>query len=685
MAVTSPVSPTLRNPPVRSVAIGATAVTILAGLTTLLGWWLGIEPLKRGIGDGVAMNPATAITFVLAGAALWLLRREPVTARDRRVAFTLAAAVASIAIIRLAGYLLGAEVGIDQLLFHDRLIDVIAGRPNRMAPNTAVCFLIIGAALVLLDVETRRGHRPAQFLSFTSGVIAILALVGYAYSALSLDRTAAFIPMAFNTAGAFLLLSSGVIAARPGRGLLASLARWSLRRRVNVGFGIALGVLLLGGAASVWGNFRASAAAAERTAANQRRIELLRLQSLMEEAIRGERGYLLTGDSLFLRPYIDARDSLPSALRSAAAAFVQVPEAAERFGTLGPMVQGAMAFFAQTIAFDRAGNRAAATRMVRQGRGKVLMDGIRDTIGRLVAEDEARAARLDVSARGADRLAVVTSAGAGLLAVVLLFGAMLTINRDISKREQAEAALRESEARLAIQYQRLNELERLRDSLVHMLVHDLRSPLTAIRAYLELIRLQAEKGVSADLSESIDQADAAAAGMTEMVSDLIDVSRFEAGVMPLTRAEVDLTELTAEAMALVGVGLHRVPVTFEPPLQPMRVVCDPGLVRRVIANLVANAIKFTPENGQVRIHLSTDQNGVQVSVSDTGYGIAAEHQDKIFEKFGQVEASRQGAKRSSGLGLTFCKLAVEAHGGEIGVDSKVGKGSTFWFTLPVHG
>jgi signal transduction histidine kinase len=658
----------------RPLAGGTSAAVILIGLAALLGWAFDIESLKRGVGEGVAMNPATALSFILTGVSLRLLRAEPVRPRIRYIAGAFAAAVVLVALLRLGGYVFGGEVGIDQLLFRDRLKDVVAGRPNRMAPNTALCFVLVGAAFVSLDLETRRGRRPAQWLSLAAGVIALLALLSYAYSAASVTDAAPFIPMAVNTAAAFLVLSAGVLAARPGRGVLAALASWSLRRRVNVGFGIALFVLFLSGTASVWNNFRAGAAAQERAAVNRRRIDLLRLQTIMEEAIRGERGYLLTGDTLFLRPYLNARDSLSPAMRSVMAE--------PRFRALGPMVQDALAVFARTISLTRAGHRASALQIVREGRGKVLADGIRDTIQALLAEDGARAARLDVRARVADRLAIVTSVGAGLLAVVLLLGATLTINRDITKRERAEAALRQSESRLAAQYRRLEDLERLRDNLVHMLVHDLRSPLTAIRAHLDFIGLEAEDARDPDLAQDIDDAKSAAVRMTDMVSDMLDVSRMEAGQLPLEPEATDLTALVTEAMTSVGAGANRAGVRLEAPPGPVPAICDRNLIRRVIANLVATAMKFTPEGGRILLGVESDAAGQKVSVTDTGPGIPAEYHEKIFEKFGQVGASREAAVRSSGLGLTFCKLAVEAHGGQIGVASEVGKGSTFWFTLP---
>lgn len=251
---------------------------------------------------------------------------------------------------------------------------------------------------------------------------------------------------------------------------------------------------------------------------------------------------------------------------------------------------------------------------------------------------------------------------------------------DLVLRVTNAIRMRRLHADLEAQYARLLDLEQLRDDLVHMMVHDLRSPLTAIRAYLALVKLDAGEKLDPELAENIDQAVMVGATMTEMVSDLLDVSRFEAGVMPLERIEVDLGQVTRDAMASVGATAHR--VRFEASARPVRVICDPTVIRRVIGNLVANAVRFTPKDGECRVRLEGDTTAARITVTDTGTGIAPEHRDTIFEKFGQVAAARDNARRSSGLGLTFCKLAVEAHGGQIGLDSEVGKGTSFWFTLP---
>lgn len=152
--------------------------------------------------------------------------------------------------------------------------------------------------------------------------------------------------------------------------------------------------------------------------------------------------------------------------------------------------------------------------------------------------------------------------------------------------------------------------------------------------------------------------------------------------MPLSLAPTDLNELVrTTAGTLRQVAAKRAIRLIETSNEPVRLPCDAEIIRRVLANLLDNALKFTRRNGEVEVAVGRlNASRVRVSVRDTGPGIPEAHRSRIFEKFSQVEASE--ARRGTGLGLAFCKLAIEAHGGDIGVESEIGKGSTFWFTLP---
>ena len=168
--------------------------------------------------------------------------------------------------------------------------------------------------------------------------------------------------------------------------------------------------------------------------------------------------------------------------------------------------------------------------------------------------------------------------------------------------------------------------------------------------------------------------------MVEMVSSILDISRMEAGGFRPKRADHDVAALAAEAVERVRGGAldRRVEITTAPALSS----CDGDLVRRVIANLVANALRHGPPGEPVSVTIAAQGGQVRVVVADHGPGIPIAAQAQLFGKFATLDA---GAHRphSTGLGLHFCKLAIEAHGGSIGVVSEAGKGARFWFSLPL--
>jgi two-component system sensor histidine kinase/response regulator len=244
----------------------------------------------------------------------------------------------------------------------------------------------------------------------------------------------------------------------------------------------------------------------------------------------------------------------------------------------------------------------------------------------------------------------------------------LEVNRQRQKIEKA--------------YNQLQELEALRDNLVHMVVHDMRNPLTVMNGHLELLKM--ESNLKDNELCHVDAITRSCVGLIEMVSTLLDVSRFDNDEMPLQMEVQNIVQLVKETVAphqALGDGPS---VVVESPFDTLPLVCDQSIIERVITNLIGNAVKFTPDSGTVSLALEKTDQEVKISVSDTGPGISPEYHEKIFEKFGQVEMYNERRKYSTGFGLTFCKLAVEAHGGTIGVESEVGKGSTFWFRLPIQ-
>ncbi len=228
------------------------------------------------------------------------------------------------------------------------------------------------------------------------------------------------------------------------------------------------------------------------------------------------------------------------------------------------------------------------------------------------------------------------------------------------------------------------QVETLRDDLTNMIVHDLRTPLTILLTGVQTLKLLGERDEVA--GEILDNAIAGGVTLLGMINDLLDIGKLEAGSIALEKhslAPADVIEyaLTQTAPLAQSNGLR---VARNIPAGLPYIEADEDKLRRALVNLLGNAAKFTPRGGIVTIAASYDpaEQAVVFAVGDTGEGIPAHAVKRIFEKFGQVESRKAGRKMSTGLGLTFCKLVAEAHGGRIWVESKLGKGSRFLFTIP---
>ena len=232
-----------------------------------------------------------------------------------------------------------------------------------------------------------------------------------------------------------------------------------------------------------------------------------------------------------------------------------------------------------------------------------------------------------------------------------------------------------------IEKARLQSTLQSRDDLTHMIIHDLRAPLGVVSGYVDILEQSASDKLDPDEAECVAGAKQGANSMNEMISTLLDVTRLEAGAMPIRLRDHDLAEIVREAADRFTPVLRDRTLRCE--MQPVPVSCDADVIRRVLENLIANALKFTKSDGTIRINVERKGADVTIFVSDNGEGIPRDQHEHIFEKFGQTESGRQH-RHSTGLGLAFCRFAVEAHKGKIGVQSEPGHGSTFWFRLPTR-
>lgn len=232
-------------------------------------------------------------------------------------------------------------------------------------------------------------------------------------------------------------------------------------------------------------------------------------------------------------------------------------------------------------------------------------------------------------------------------------------------------------------YRRLQAMERLKDDLMKMIVHDLKSPLTAVLATLEMA-VDGDFGeLTAEQKRVLADAHHRGGDALGLIDDLLELTRLEDSHLLLDLEPVEVGGLlrdVAEAWR-VRVEQHGAQLEIEP-TAGLRLTADPHLLHRVFSNLIGNALRHAGERVTVRLGArpSSDPQGVTFTVADDGVGISPAHHEVVFRKFSAI--SKPGRRPTSGLGLTFCKLAVEAHGGRIWLESRDGEGSAFHFVLP---
>lgn len=234
----------------------------------------------------------------------------------------------------------------------------------------------------------------------------------------------------------------------------------------------------------------------------------------------------------------------------------------------------------------------------------------------------------------------------------------------------------------------LRESERVRDSLIHMIVHDLRNPITALMGGIDVLLMSLAGKLTVGEKRLLQNARHSNKMLLGLVNEILDINKMEAGKFELSLAVTNIADIIIQNTEVLQAAAELEGQHLEVGLSSTEILvnCDGRLIGRVLANLLTNAFKYTPEGGVITTTLATNagDNTVTISVIDTGPGIPPEYQLHIFDKFTQVKGG-QSHRRGTGLGLTFCKMVVDAHGGKIWVESAVSKGSKFAFTLPLAG
>ncbi len=258
---------------------------------------------------------------------------------------------------------------------------------------------------------------------------------------------------------------------------------------------------------------------------------------------------------------------------------------------------------------------------------------------------------------------------------------LIAIIQDITERLAAERELALRSAELV----KARELDQLKNDFVNSVSHDLRTPLTTIAGFAEFLEDGVLGPLTADQQGAVAQIQEGTARLGRLVDDLLDFARIEAGTFQISTQEANLAQVVGAVARSLQPQLEErgLSLAISGSSEHVPVNVDVRRIEQVLFNLLGNAVKFTPAPGRIAIRFGSEGAAARVEVSDTGAGIESRHLPHLFERFYQAESGIARPAGGVGLGLAIAKALVAAHGGEIGVSSEIGRGSTFWFTLPV--
>jgi signal transduction histidine kinase len=230
---------------------------------------------------------------------------------------------------------------------------------------------------------------------------------------------------------------------------------------------------------------------------------------------------------------------------------------------------------------------------------------------------------------------------------------------------------------------REKELDEMKSQLLSTVSHELRTPLASIKGFATTLLREDVEWDEASRHEFLSIIDKESDRLSELIGNLLDMSRIEAGTLRMEPEPTDLHPILEETVAGFRMMTHDHRFHLRLPSSLPLAMADPRRARQVLRNLVENAVKYSPEGGPITIRAEVRADAIQISVADQGIGIDPQQLNSVFDRFYQVDSASTRKVGGSGLGLSICRAIVEAHHGEIWAESQPGVGSTFYFTLPV--
>ena len=399
----------------------------------------------------------------------------------------------------------------------------------------------------------------------------------------------------------------------------------------------------------------------------------------------GERGYLITHNEVFLAPYNSGISHIMTQLDSLRTSTVDNPVQQANIENLTQLINKKITFVAQTDALGKNANTDAAVTLVKSLEGKKTMDAIRQVIGEIKNEENnllnQRIELSQISATNTSNTIIVGT----IIAIVITIISTIVIYRKMQQRDEIE----KTNIELHFETEKLKERDNAKAELSAMVSHELKTPLVTISGYAEMLREDALLGtLNKDQTHAVDTIISQTIKLERLISDIMDAQKMDLKKMKFNKREFEISEFMDEQLQIHSKLMDEKKIRFVNSTdgEKINITSDPDRLSQVFANLIKNAVDFVPvNNGRIEINAKRKNGQAIFYVKDNGSGIPKDKQENLFKKFYQIDTSLKRSHGGTGLGLVICKGIVEALGGTMWLESEVGQGTTFWFSINNNG
>jgi len=701
----------------RAISIGLASLAFCIGGAALVGWIFNVEVLKRIHPLLVTMKANTAVCLMLTSVSVFLLQENPASPTKRRIALVLAAIVAVVGLITFSEHMLGWNSGLDQLLFHESVAEAGESFPGRMGVGASLNFIFLGVALAFLDARSTRWFRVSTISILAILTITLLVFLYYFYGIEQTETIARYFTIALHTVFAFLSLCGAILFARPDRDLVAAMLGESpgaiVARRmlpaflvvillgwirtitrssgwISQGFATAafvLSILLLLGIL-IW----LTALSLNRTDRQRRLHDLAqrraenRLDVLfrVSELIRTmhdpyELSYAVAeqvGIHLDARRCLFNETDVERDLEIVHRDYCDgVPSVAgeHRLSDYSSITSGEMQRGLTVVNNDSKTDPRTAADYDRSyaatgERAYVAMPLLRE--GRWVASLWASVDEPRVWTR--EEVALVQAVAERTWTAIEKLRAETEQKRLLESVQEARDAAEKA--------------NQLKDEFLATLSHELRNPLNVILGYSELLLRMREIEQSPRLVQMGEALRRNAQSQSQLINDLLDLSRLQRGKISLNQETVSLPAIIDNAVETVrtDAATKGVEIRLHANDQLLLVEGDRLRLQQIAWNILNNAVKFTPSGGRIEIALNNEGERAAFVVTDTGQGIDPGFLPHVFEMFRQADGSNRRRHGGMGIGLALVRQLVQLHGGTISAESDgPNRGSRFTVRLPL--